>query len=224
MVPNQGEKNGQIHYQTSNHGSGDAVYHHVPAVPACPHHAGKSVPVREDERRSDRQEAGGNVALGSDQAPGNNCHNIIHEMKNVCMFNKLKYQNPEIMPAWKALRMATIEGAKAVGVDDIVGSLEPGKQADFIAIDLNYPSMLPVYTYPMRNIVPNLVYSARGQEVALSVVNGRVIMKDQKILTIDENESLEKIKKYPAEIGKRAAKEFFEIHGTNAMFMEEDKL
>ena len=84
--------------------------------------------------------------------------------------------------------------------------------------------MLPVYTYPMRNIVPNLVYSARGQEVALSVVNGRVIMKDQKILTIDENESLEKIKKYPAEIGKRAAKEFFEIHGTNAMFMEEDKL
>ena len=134
-------------------------------------------------------EAGGNVALGSDQAPGNNCHNIIHEMKNVCMFNKLKYQNPEIMPAWKALRMATIEGAKAVGVDDIVGSLEPGKQADFIAIDLNYPSMLPVYTYPMRNIVPNLVYSARGQEVALSVVNGRVIMKDQKILTIDENES-----------------------------------
>ncbi len=170
------------------------------------------------------QEAGGNVALGSDQAPGNNCHNIIHEMKNVCMFNKLKYQNPEIMPAWKALRMATIEGAKAVGVDDIVGSLEPGKQADFIAIDLNYPSMLPVYTYPMRNIVPNLVYSARGQEVALSVVNGRVIMKDQKILTIDENESLEKIKKYPAEIGKRAAKEFFEIHGTNAMFMEEDKL
>lgn len=170
------------------------------------------------------QEAGGNVALGSDQAPGNNCHNIIHEMKNVCMFNKLKYQNPEIMPAWKALRMATIEGAKAVGVDDIVGSLEPGKQADFIAIDLNYPSMLPVYTYPMRNIVPNLVYSARGQEVALSVVNGRVIMKDQKILTIDENESLEKIKKYPAEIGKRAAKEFFEIHGTNAIFMEEDKL
>ena len=77
------------------------------------------------------QEAGGNVALGSDQAPGNNCHNIIHEMKNVCMFNKLKYQNPEIMPAWKGLRMATIGGAKAIGVDDIVGSLEPGKQADF---------------------------------------------------------------------------------------------
>ena len=170
------------------------------------------------------QEAGGNVALGSDQSPGNNCHNIIHEMKNVCLFNKLKYQNPEIMPAWKALRMATIEGAKAVGVDDIVGSLEVGKQADFIAIDLNSPSMLPVYTYPMRNIIPNLVYSARGQEVTLSVVNGKVIMKDRKILTIDETDSIERIKKYPEGIGKRAAKEFFEIHGTNAVFMEENRL
>lgn len=170
------------------------------------------------------QNAGGNVALGSDQAPGNNCHNIIHEMKNVCLFNKIKYGNPEVMPAWRALRMATIEGAKAVGVDDIVGSLEPGKQADFIAVDLDTTSMMPVYTYPMRNIVPNLVYSARGREVVLSVVAGKVIMRDQKLLNVDEQQLIEEVKKYPAEVGKRAAKEFFEIHGTNAQFMEEDKL
>lgn len=170
------------------------------------------------------QEVGGNVALGSDQAPGNNCHNIIHEMKNVCMFNKLKYQNPEIMPAWKGLRMATIEGAKAVGVDDIVGSLEPGKQADFIAIDLNHPSMQPVYMYPMRNLVPNLVYSARGHEVDYSVVNGKVIMKHQKMVNVDEEEILSNVSKYPEGIGERASKEFFEIHGTNAVFMEEGKL
>ena len=69
------------------------------------------------------QQAGGVVALGSDQAPGNNCHNIINEMKNVCLFNKIKYQNPEVMPAWKALRMATIEGAQAIGLGDTVGSL-----------------------------------------------------------------------------------------------------
>ena len=170
------------------------------------------------------QEAGGYVALGSDQAPGNNCHNIIHEMKNVCMFNKLKYQNPEIMPAWKGLRMATIEGAKAVGVDDIVGSLEPGKQADFIAIDLNHSSMQPVYMYPMRNLIPNLVYSARGHEVDYSVVNGKVIMKHQKMVNVDEDEILSKVAKYPDGIGERASKEFFEIHGTNAVYMEEGKL
>jgi 5-methylthioadenosine/S-adenosylhomocysteine deaminase len=170
------------------------------------------------------QEAGGNVALGSDQAPGNNCHNIIHEMKNVCLFNKIKYQNPEVMPAWRALRMATIEGAKAVGVDDIVGSLESGKQADFIAVDLDFPSMLPVFTHPMRNIVPNLVYSARGEEVSHSVVAGKIVMKNRKLVNIEEREYIEAVKDCPEAIGKRAEKEFFAINGTNAQFMKEGKL
>ena len=170
------------------------------------------------------QEAGGMVALGSDQAPGNNCHNIINEMKNVCLFNKIKYQNPEVMPAWKALRMATIEGAKAVGLGDTVGSLESGKRADFIAIDLNCPSMLPVYTYPMRNMVPNLVYSARGAEVSLVAVDGKVIMQDGTFTYVDEKEYLAAIPQYPDTIGERAAEEFFAINGTNAHFMREDKL
>lgn len=170
------------------------------------------------------QQAGGVVALGSDQAPGNNCHSIINEMKNVCLFNKIKYQNPEVMPAWKALRMATIEGAKAVGLGDTVGSLESGKQADFIAIDLNCPSMLPVYTYPMRNMVPNLVYSARGPEVSLVAVDGKVIMRDGTFTYVNEKEYLAAIPQYPDAIGKRAAEEFFAINGTNAHFMREDKL
>lgn len=170
------------------------------------------------------QEAGGNVALGSDQAPGNNCHNIINEMKLVALFNKIKYQNPEIMPAWRALRMATIEGAKAVGLGDIIGSLEVGKRADFIAIDLKKPSMLPLFTSPMRNIVPNLVYSARGEEVVLSVVDGKVIYKDGKILGIDEEEYLEAVQKYTQGIGERASEEFTKINGTNSIFMKENKL
>gem|GEM_PF-3004148 len=84
--------------------------------------------------------------------------------------------------------------------------------------------MQPVYTYPMRNIVPNLVYSARGWEVDLSVVDGKIIMKNQKLINIDENQSLENVKKYPEIIGRNAAKEFFEIDGTNAKFMREGKL
>lgn len=170
------------------------------------------------------QEEGGNVALGSDQAPGNNCHNIINEMKLVTLFNKIKYQNPEVMPAWKALRMATIEGARAVGLGELVGSLEVGKRADFIAIDLNKPSMLPVFTKPMRNIVPNLVYSARGKEVSISVVDGKIIYQDGRVLDVDEEEYFSIVAKYTDGIGERATKEFLDIDGTNAKFMRENKL
>jgi 5-methylthioadenosine/S-adenosylhomocysteine deaminase len=170
------------------------------------------------------QEAGGNVALGSDQAPGNNCHNIINEMKLVSLFNKIKYSDPELMPAWRALRMATIEGARAIGLGGLVGSLEVGKRADFIAIDLMKPSMSPVYSYPMRNMVPNLVYSARGDEVCLSVVDGKIIYQDGQFRNVDEREIIGEIGKYPESIGRRAAEEFFSIKGTNAIFMEEGKL
>lgn len=170
------------------------------------------------------QSAGGSCALGSDQAPGNNCHNIINEMKNVALFNKIKYANPEVMPAWKALRMATIEGARAIGLGDSIGSLEIGKRADFIAIDLKKTSMMPVYSSPMRNIVPNLVYSARGDEIALSAVDGRVIYRDGKILAIDEDTELERLGRFAGEIGENAADEFWRINGTNAAFMREGNL
>ena len=170
------------------------------------------------------QEAGGNVALGSDQAPGNNCHNIINEMKLAALFNKIKYTDPEVMPAWRALRMATIEGARAIGLGDVVGSLEAGKRADFIAIDLEKPSMSPVYSYPMRNMVPNLVYSARGDEVCLSAVEGEIIYQDGKFMNVDEDEIIGEVGVYPDSIGKRASGEFFSINGTNAVFMKEGKL
>ena len=113
-----------------------------------------------------------------------------------------------------------IEGIQRIRL----GSLEPGKQADFIAVDLRSPSMMPVYTHPMRNIVPNLVYSARGNEVVLSVVAGKVIMKDQQLLNIDVEQIKDEVEKLPEGVGKRAEKEFTEINGTNAQFMREDKL
>ena len=170
------------------------------------------------------QNAGGNCALGSDQAPGNNCHNIINEMKNVALFNKIKFENPEVMPAWKALRMATIEGARALGLGENIGSLEEGKCADFIAIDLKKPAMMPLYTIPMRNIVPNLVYSARGDEVALSVVNGKVIYRDGQILNVNESEMLNQAATRAKRIGEEASEKFWEVDGANAQFMKVDRL
>ncbi len=170
------------------------------------------------------QEAGGNVALGSDQAPGNNCHNIFNEMKLTALFNKILYVNPEIMPAWKVLRMATIEGARAIGLGDQIGSLEVGKQADFILVDLRKPTMLPLFTEPMRNIVPNLVYSARGDEVSTVVVDGQIIYEAGRIQTLNEAEILERAQTLAQPIGPKAAAEFRRINGTNARYMNEDKL
>ena len=170
------------------------------------------------------QNAGGYVALGSDQAPGNNCHNVFNEMKLAALFNKISKKDPEVMPAWKVLRMATIEGAKALGMDQEIGSLACGKKADFIAVDLKKLTMQPIFTKPMRNIVPNLVYSARGNEVILSVVDGKIIYKDQILLNVDEEACLAEIESRIDCISERAEKEFEEIAGTNYIFMQEGKL
>ncbi len=130
--------------------------------------------------------AGGAVALGTDQASGNNCNQIINEMKLTALFNKIKYMDPEVMPAWRVLRMATIDGAKALGLSESIGSIEPGKWADIIFIDLRAKTMMPVVKRPVRNYVPNLVYSARGSEVCRVMVAGRTLYADGKYLTVDE--------------------------------------
>jgi len=120
--------------------------------------------------------------------------------------------------------MATIEGARALGLDASIGSLEPGKQADFILVDLARPSLAPVYTDPMRNIVPNLVYSGRGDEVTLAAVDGRVIYENGRLTHMDETAVLSAVQQAARRLGPKAAAEFWNINGTNARFMKEGKL
>jgi 5-methylthioadenosine/S-adenosylhomocysteine deaminase len=132
--------------------------------------------------------SGGLVALGSDQASGNNCNNIFNEMKLTALFNKIQARSPTVMPAWEVLRMATIEGARAVGLGEETGSLDEGKQADLILVDLKAPNLSPVLEAPVRNIVPNLVYAASGHEVRTVMVAGRLLVRDGHVLTADEAE------------------------------------
>jgi 5-methylthioadenosine/S-adenosylhomocysteine deaminase len=132
------------------------------------------------------REVGGLVALGSDQACGNNCSNILNEMKLTALFAKISARDPTVFPAWEVLRMATIEGARAIGLGDEIGSLEVGKQADLILVNLTALNLTPVLTEPIRNIVPNLVYAASGHEVKTVMVAGKVIMRDRVVLTADE--------------------------------------
>jgi 5-methylthioadenosine/S-adenosylhomocysteine deaminase len=102
------------------------------------------------------------------------------------LFNKIKYRDPTVMPAWEVLRMATIDGAGAIGLGDEVGSLEAGKQADLILVDLTALNLSPVLTEPVRNIVPNLVYAGSGHEVRTVMVAGKVLVRDRVVLTADE--------------------------------------
>ena len=163
---------------------------------------------------------GGRVGLGTDQCAGNNCHNMFSEMKMTAILNKCKYDNPTVFPAWEVLRMATIEGARALGIDDVTGSLEIGKDADLIMIGLNYTTMSPVFSEPMRNIVPNLVYSARGHEVDSVMVKGRFLVRDGKPLTFDLEQAIRDMQPVAEKIGSLSAPKFWEIHGANAVFME----
>jgi 5-methylthioadenosine/S-adenosylhomocysteine deaminase len=132
------------------------------------------------------KQAGGAVGLGSDQASGNNCNNIFNEMKLTALFNKIKYKDPTTLPAWEVLRMATIEGAQAIGLADEIGSLEVGKQADVILVDLTAPNLSPVLLDPIRNIVPNLVYAGSGREVKTVLVAGQILVDDYSVLSVDE--------------------------------------
>ena len=151
------------------------------------------------------RDAGGLVALGSDQASGNNCNNIFAEMKLTALFNKIRYRDPEVMPAWEVLHMATIEGARAIGLGDEVGSLERGKQADMIVVDLGAPNLSPVLDGPVRNIVPNLVYAASGHEVRTVMVAGQVLMRDRQVLTLNEQAIVAEAQEQAGEVARRVS-------------------
>lgn len=127
------------------------------------------------------RQAGGAVALGS------TTNNIFTEMKLTALFNKIKYQDPTMMPAWDVLRMATIEGARAIGLDHQIGSLEVGKEADLIIVDLSAPNLTPTLLTPIRNLVPNLVYAASGHEVKSVMVAGKLLVEEHQLLTGDES-------------------------------------
>lgn len=150
------------------------------------------------------------LAIGSDEATGNNCCNMFNEMKFTALLNKLHAKSGTVFPAWQVLRMATIDGANAIGLGDQTGSIEAGKKADIILVNLRTPAMMPVITCPVRNIVPNLVYSARGDEVDTVIIDGRIIMENRKMKTVDEDQVLEEAQEAADYVSREAAAEFYE--------------
>ena len=121
-----------------------------------------------------------NVALGSDSAASNNDLNLFGEMQTAALLAKLRDEDASALPAATALEMATINGARAMGLEDSTGSLEVGKLADMIAVDLGQPETQPLY-----NPLSQLVYACNGSQVTHSWVAGVLLMEDRELARID---------------------------------------
>jgi 5-methylthioadenosine/S-adenosylhomocysteine deaminase len=121
------------------------------------------------------------VSLGTDGAASNNDLDMFEAMRQAAFLHKLATRNPQALPAAAALDMATIGGARALGLEGKIGSLEPGKRADVIVVSMKGARQTPMY-HP----VSHLVYVAHGDDVQTTIVNGRVLMRDRRVLSLDE--------------------------------------
>ncbi|MFQ6130340.1 MAG: amidohydrolase family protein [Candidatus Hadarchaeaceae archaeon] len=134
--------------------------------------------------------AGIPVALGTDGAASNNSLDMFSEMKFAALLSKAHKLDPTVLPAHVVLEMATINGTIALGLQDKIGSLEVGKKADIVMVDVKKPHLAPLH-----NVISHLVYSAVGGDVDTVVVDGKVLMREREVLTLDEVKVLEETQK-----------------------------
>ncbi len=140
-------------------------------------------------------EAGVNVCLGTDGAASNNSLNMFHELSLLTLIHKGCGMTPQCVSAEEGFRIVTMNGAKALGLDDIIGSIETGKKADLAILDLKNPSLQPI-----NNLLSGLCYSANGSEVDTVIINGRITMEGRRILTVDEELVYNKVNETVARI------------------------
>ncbi|KAL2868989.1 amidohydrolase [Aspergillus lucknowensis] len=150
-------------------------------------------------RVPDLQKAGVNVGIGTDGAPCNNTCDLLQEMKLAAIIHKSISYDPTAVPAESVLEMATINGAKALGLQDSIGSLEVGKKADFVAIDARGIAMQPWF-----NPVSAVVYTATGRDVDVVVVDGKMVVERGELLTMDEREIVQEAQRRSQEVIERA--------------------
>jgi 5-methylthioadenosine/S-adenosylhomocysteine deaminase len=139
--------------------------------------------------------AGVPVGLGTDGAASNNDLDMFEAVRQAAFLHKLVTRDPRAMPAPTVLRMATIDGARALGMERSIGSLEPGKRADLIVV-----SMASARQTPMYDPLSHLVYVTRGDDVRTTIVNGKVLMQDRKVLTLNENAVLAEARSWSGKV------------------------
>jgi 5-methylthioadenosine/S-adenosylhomocysteine deaminase len=139
--------------------------------------------------------AGIPVGLGTDGAASNNDLDMFEAMRQAAFLHKLVTRDPRAIPAPVALRMATIDGARALGMESAIGSLEPGKRADLIVVSMSAARQTPMY-----DPLSHLVYVTRGDDVRTTIVNGKVLMRDRQMLTLDERAVLAEARQWTARV------------------------
>ena len=128
-------------------------------------------------------DAGINICLGTDGAASNNSLNIFHELSLLTLVHKGTAKTPQCISAQEGFRIATLNGAKALGLEKKIGTIETGKTADLAILNINTPSLTP-----HNNLLAGLCYSANGSEVETVIIDGKITMENRKIVTFDEQE------------------------------------
>lgn len=146
------------------------------------------------------RDAGVLVGLGTDSVVSNNTLDMFEEMKIAALIHKVNNNNPTAIDAKTAIRMATIENAKILGLDKEIGSLEVGKKADLIIIDINQPHLMPLY-----NVFSQIVYAVKGSDVDTVIIDGNIVMLNRKIQNVDMIDIA-----IDAQLKANEVKEFFE--------------
>jgi 5-methylthioadenosine/S-adenosylhomocysteine deaminase len=138
------------------------------------------------------------VSLGADGAACNNRLDMFTEMRTAALLQKLAH-GPEVLPAAWVLRLATIDGARALGLEKEIGSLEAGKRADAIVVSLDQ-----LHSSPRRDVVSALVYSAVASDVRTTITDGQVLMRNRDLLTLNEASVLEEANREASTLAERA--------------------
>ena len=143
--------------------------------------------------------AGVTVGLASDGPASSNNHSLFQAMKFAALMQKGLHGDPTIITAQQVLQMATIGGARAIGLGDEVGSIEIGKKADLVLLDMS-----DFFASPIHNPTSSIVYSALGHEPTLVVIDGKIIMRDRRVLTVDQQRVRHEAQQAAAALTSRA--------------------
>lgn len=170
---------------------------------------------------ADMLAAGVPVGVGTDGEKENNNFDMFEEMKVASLLGKLRNRDAAAMDSWQALEMATILGAKAIGLDHEIGSIEVGKRADLIAVRADTPRMTPFFAEgPYFNLQHNLVHAVRGSDVALTMVDGRVLVEDGVLQTADLQEIVARARALAPGLFARRAAFLAESAGANVQWTQ----